>query len=892
MHQYFASPWLKPTDRALDWHGPVARDFVPFPHADLERPIAELFENIASLHPDRIALDDGNIRLTYRETVNAVRHLAARITSETKQGELIGILLAPSVDFPIAMLACFAAGRPFVPLDLHYPARWIADVTQDARMEAIIGRFDTPETDAAVPPSIRRIEMAVDTNDASFIASPLGPDEPALVLYTSGSTGKPKGIVNSQRNLLRRVEQYINAAHISAEDRFMPLSSDCTIAGLRERLTALLTGATLHLVDTQRAGARKILQRLHDDKITICYAVPALLRSLIQLDSEAAPKSLRVMRVGGDAVLWSDVELLRNWLPPECLIELGYSSTEAPIMQWFVPRDFPQSETRVPIGYPLPGNALAILDEDGKPAAPGEAGELVIRSPYVALGRWIGGRCVGDDFPTDPDDTHQRVLRTGDLARLRDDGLIDLIGRKDRQIKIRGQRIEPGELEAALRCNPDVIDTVVWPRRVGETYWLIAYVVSDETASADALKLYLKEVLPPALQPQRIYFVPEIPRLPSAKLDAKALELLDEKHRQAERVPDAANDNEVAGGDVETVVTNIWKRLLGIPSIHHDTDFFDLGGDSLLTLNMMFEIEEALGIELPVTMIYQTPTIASLSAAIEQHTKPEFSPLVPIRLDEGAPLFIMHGVGGNVMELFALGRQIEGPVYALQARGLDGHEEPNRSIADMAAYYLSAIRDVQPAGPYNLAGYSSGGLIAFEMAQQLNAANEKIGLLALIDTQTNARQWPLGVWLNVLKRRGRHHRAALGALTAMQKLSYGAKIIGSFCKRILWRFGIGKTSALVHPELRMPSALRKVFEATLEAVANYRPRRYDGDVLLLVSELGDPMMAEPGKIWPRYARAVKTRIIPGDHRSMIQGENGKTLAGILSGRLQACASSI
>jgi thioesterase domain-containing protein len=183
-------------------------------------------------------------------------------------------------------------------------------------------------------------------------------------------------------------------------------------------------------------------------------------------------------------------------------------------------------------------------------------------------------------------------------------------------------------------------------------------------------------------------------------------------------------------------------------------------------------------------------------------------------------------------------------------------------------------------------------LIAFEMAQQLKADGEKVDMLALIDTQTNARQWPIGVWLDVLRRRGRHHRATLGALTASQKFSYGAKIVGSFCKRILWRFGIGKTNAPAHPELRVPTALQKVFEATLEAVANYRPRRYDGDVLLLVSELGDPMMAEPGKIWPRYARAAKTRIIPGDHRSMIQGANGKILAGILSERLQACENSI
>ncbi|HSZ74499.1 MAG TPA: non-ribosomal peptide synthetase [Rhizomicrobium sp.] len=888
MHQYFASPWLKPSDRALDWHGPVARAFVPFPHADLERPITALFETVARDHADRIALDDGHVRLTYRETLHAVRHLARRIASETKAKELIGILLAPHVDFPIAMLACLAAGRPFVPLDLHYPARWIADVTEDAHMAAIIGRFDNAETDAAVPHSLRRIEMDVDTHETPVSHfAPVGPDEPALVLYTSGSTGKPKGIVNSQRALLRRVEQYINAAHINADDRFMPLSSDCTIAGLRERLTALLTGAALHLIDTQRAGARVILNRLHKDEITICYAVPALLRSLIQLDSKT-PLHLRVIRVGGDAVLWSDVELLRGWLSPECLIELGYSSTEAPIMQWFVPRDFSQDGARVPIGYPLPGNALAILSDDGKPAAPGEAGELVIRSPCVALGRWIDGHCVADDFPSDPEDNSTRILRTGDLVRLREDGLIDLIGRKDRQIKIRGQRIEPGEIEAALRRNAGVRDAAIFPRRVGESWWLIAYIVSGvANDSEEDLKAYLKDTLPPSLQPQRLYFVEEIPRLPSAKLNTKALEALDEINKGNERDALVAEPNiSHEASETENIVATIWKRLLDLPAIDREANFFDLGGDSLLTLNMMFEIEEVLDIELPVTMIYQTPTIASLSEAIEQHAEYKFSPLVPIRSGEGPPLFIVHGVGGNVMELFGFGKHIETRVYAIQARGLDGREEPNHSIAEMAAYYLSAIRVMQPNGPYNLAGYSSGGLIACEMAQQLKANGTNAQSLTLIDTQTNARQWPLAVWFDVLRRRGHHHRAAIRLLSTKEKIIYGAKIAASFYGRILWRLGLGKADISAPTEIRIPTALQKVFQATLEAVANYRPKRYDGEVLLCVSQLGNPMMAEPQKIWRRYVRKLDVQIIPGDHRTMIEGENGKVLADVLSAHLK------
>ena len=188
-----------------------------------------------------------------------------RAQSQTgrNRGDLVGILLAASVDYPVAMLACLAAGRMFVPLDLHYPQKWISDVVEQSAMVAIVCRFDDSQSVALVPDNVRRIDVSATKSDSHGAAlQPAGPDDPAFLLFTSGSTGRPKGIVNSQRNLLRRVAQYIGAAHINEKDRFLPLSSECTIAGLRERMTALLTGATLHLADVQRAGARAILSRL------------------------------------------------------------------------------------------------------------------------------------------------------------------------------------------------------------------------------------------------------------------------------------------------------------------------------------------------------------------------------------------------------------------------------------------------------------------------------------------------------------------------------------------------------------------------------------------------------------------------------------------------------
>lgn len=874
----FTQPWLNGSNYALDWNGPADRAFAPFADADLSRPIAERFARIAQAHPERIAIHDGTTGVTYRQAFDAVMALAALIAAETVQGELVGILLPASLDFPIAMLACLAAGRMFVPLDLHYPRAWLQDVMGESRMAAVIGRFDDPESEGIVPDGVRRIDLS-QSSPAQAAAEP-NPDvdAPALVLFTSGSTGKPKGIVNSQRALSRRAEQYINAAHINEHDAFLPLSSECTIAGLRERLTALLTGATLHLVDVQRAGARAILERMRDGGITMVYAVPALLRSLVQLGAGPAPDTLRVVRVGGEAVLWSDVEALRAWLPHDCRIELGYSSTEAPIMQWFVPRDFPSEGSRIPLGYPLAGNALGILGEDGEPVAPGEEGELVIRSPYVALGRWSNGVLDGADFPADPNDPACRILRTGDLVRLREDGMIDLIGRKDRQLKIRGQRVEPGELEAALRREPGVRDAAVFPRQVGRQWWLIAYICGE--ADPAALKAALKDTLPAPLQPQRIHVIDAIPRLASAKLDMKTLAARDEEFQQTELIS-PVTESAVPQGETETKVAAIWRGVLGRDTVGRDDDFFDLGGDSLMTLELMFAVEDVFGRSLPVTLIYDAPTVARFAAALDSGEAPAFSPLVKIKDGQGTPLFIVHGVGGNVMELFTVGRQIEGPVYALQARGLDGREAPARSVPAMAADYLSAIREIHPDGALRLAGYSSGGLIAFEMAQMLTAAGTPPAALTLIDTQTNARQWPLAIWLGLIVRRARRSLSKALTLSGREKIYHIGQSLMRFVRSIGWRLA-GKALPPTPAPVRLPPALQAVHDSTLFAVSRYRPSRYARPVRLILTETTDPMMASPARIWRRYCRTLAIHRVGGTHRTMIQGSNAAEVAQLLS----------
>src|SRR5438105_225236 len=396
--------WLEDSKHPLDWNGATTRIFSKFRDEDIDRPIIALFERVVRRHPNRIAVTDSDTSLSFAELWDGLSGLAETIAAETKPGDLIGILLPTCSMFPLAVLACLAAGRPFVALDPHYPSNWLSQVLEDARPALIIAREDIRRKDVpggvATSAPARVIHLTRLPQSAANGWRPAQPaqpglDQPACVLFTSGSTGRPKGIVNSQRNILQRVGQSINAAHINADDRFLTLASLCTIVGVRDTITALLAGASVHLLDPQRAGPREILNVIREEAITILFAFPGLLRSIIPHGGERAGDALRLVRVGGDTTLWSDIDRLRCWLGPQPGIQLIYAATEAPMMQWFIDDSCRADGDRIPIGYPLPGNRLALIDEHGRNTPPGEVGELVVASPYVALGLWANGAAAG-----------------------------------------------------------------------------------------------------------------------------------------------------------------------------------------------------------------------------------------------------------------------------------------------------------------------------------------------------------------------------------------------------------------------------------------------------------------------------------------------------------------
>jgi non-ribosomal peptide synthetase component F/thioesterase domain-containing protein/acyl carrier protein len=887
--------WLENGKLPLDWNGPAGRIFTKFHDEDLDRPIIAHFERVARGQRNRIAITDSHTSLSFSELWDGLSGLAETISAKTKPGDLIGIALPTCPILPAVLLACLAAGRPFVVLDPHYPGNWMGQVLDDARPALILGREDVLGAVETVAPRARVIHLTGLPQPArrGWRPAELGVDQPACVVFTSGSTGRPKGIVNSQRNLLQRVGQSINAAHINAEDRFLTLASLCTIVGVRDLITALLAGASVHLFDLQRTGAREILNVIRAEAITILFAFPALLRSVIAHAGEPAGDALRLVRIGGDTTLWSDIDRLRGWLAPESAVQLIYAATEAPMMQWFVDDSCRTDDPRIPIGYPLPGNRLSLIDEFGRSTQPGEVGELIVGSPYVSLGLWIGGHYAAGSIESNG----ARLFRTGDLLRQRPDGLLERMGRRDRQVKIRGTPVDLEGVEAVLREHPRVRDVGVLARKSSADggVTLVAYVCARDGAAGllDDLKGGLKEWMrssPPPMRPERFYLARKIPRLASSKLDLRALMALDEVNVQNERahVVGAAEAGPADGDCIAREVAHVWQEVLNTPVRGPEDDFFDVGGDSLKAITFIVAIEWALDLELPLTLINEAPTFARFCQALREHRASRYVPLVPLKPGTGLPsVFFIHGLGGNVAELFPMTRRMtySGAVIGIQARGLTGEEPPHTSVEAMAAEYVREVKALQPHGPYYLCGYSFGGLVAFEMAQQLWESGDEVGLVGLFDTTMSRLRWPLRVWLSILGRRLARFAAGVGAVPVYT-----------------WPAAIRRGASRVRDKLRryptpieLPSVLKaaptrflRVATTALIASARYRPGFYPGELTLFSPVGREPSLPSLESIWRKHARALSIVETAGTHSTMLSAPNAESTAGCLTQRLPVC----
>ena len=501
---------------------------VPPPALDdvfLNRPFHETVLGVASRMPDRIAARDGDRSLTFHALAHLIQALGTLVPHASDPARPVGILVTDSVRYMATVVGVWASGRVALLLDANHPADRTRLVMDGAGVALVVTDDGTPD---AVLHGRRVLNIDRDLRADTVSLPRVDPDAPCCIIGTSGSTGNPKLIVHSARTMAYRATIRAQRFGItSADTMFIGGNAQSTFGEVTHSVSGLATGATLELLNLRRIGLREAIARLVAARPTMARLPPSLARTLLDVDgASAALAHLHHVRVSAEQPLWSDIHALRRVVPANCHILNCYSSTEGVGTLWPIPTGTIPEQGIVPAGVLEGEGSYLLLDDDGQPVAAGQDGELVWRGRFLAIGEWIDGRLQPGRMAPDPSDPSYRIFRTGDLTRESDDGVLTVLGRKDRMVKINGIRVEPAEVEQAILAWPSVRDVVVLPVATPASTTLIACLEPSGAFPPDAisaLRRHLRTVLPSHMVPSRVTVLDRLPRLPNGKVDAVAL---------------------------------------------------------------------------------------------------------------------------------------------------------------------------------------------------------------------------------------------------------------------------------------------------------------------------------------------------------------------------------
>ena len=705
--------------------------------------VHELFEQQARLTPQAIALIQDAQRLSYAQLNARANRLAHRLIERGVQpGDRIAVRLARSIELVCAQLAVIKAGAAYVPIDPQLPAArqaWIADDSGACLMLTdAIG-------DEEIPQLTVEDREAEDHNGNPALRVSSGAT--AYIMYTSGSTGTPKGVMTPHQGITRLVRNNRYAA-FDADDRIAFAANPAFDASTMEVWAALLNGGALVVIAPEvMMEAERLAAELQRHRITTLFLTTALFNQYVHSISGALAQ-LKYLISGGEKEDPGAYARLLQERGPVHLIH-AYGPTETTTFATTARIERAEGEARLPIGKPIGNTRAYLLDARGRPVPMGAVGELHIGGVGVALGYLNRPELTAQRFLSDPFNPvgGGRMYRTGDLARYLPDGSLEYQGRCDQQIKLRGFRIEPGEIEVQLAASPWVREAVVQvcstehhPRLVA---WIVPTADVDRSALQGQLRAYLSERLPEYMVPSAYVWLDALPLTANGKLDRRALP-------EPERAAVGTREYVAPQGETETTLARVWCELLEIGQIGRHDNFFELGGHSLLAVRLSSQLRQQ-GITLPVQAIFNHPILAELAERIDRRTaEAPLRKAVPARSSGSRPpLFFVPTGFGDHSYVFELAKEIDEtfPVYAVPWPAV---EEKPATMSDMAASAVALIREVQPQGPYHLAGYSSGGVLAYAIAEQLQSVGEAVAFLGLIDTlrPVEAMHSPVQLLLN------------------------------------------------------------------------------------------------------------------------------------------------
>lgn len=741
---------------------------------DFSKSLIDRIDHQADVQADHIAINAIDRRLTYAELRDESNKIAAHIRNQKlKPGSLIAVAMDRNSHLITSMLGIWKAGHAYVPLDPNYPSHRIEMIFEDAEIELVLTESTIADRLPSKSPKILMDFFNWSTPTAPEACELINPSDTAYVIFTSGSTGRPKGVVVPHRGVLNFIQSIHREPGMDQKDKLLALTTISFDIAVLEIWGMLSCGGTVELAsETLARDPQAIIERLSKGDITIMQATPATW-SMILEQSWPGNNQLKVF-TGGEALSY---HLARELVSRSASVWNFYGPTETTVYSTIALIDEKAlaSSENILIGRPIDNTFVYVLDEQHQALPAGVTGHLYIGGIGVADGYLNRDDLTKERFVADPylhriadakgiqgmGDMHPpRMYNTGDLAQFLPDGSLVYLGRSDQQVKLRGFRIELGEIEHHLRNHPDISSVAVILHGKGSDAKLLAFYIPVSTKSIEwaSFAAYLRPLLPDYMIPAHFIAVDAFPMTPNGKLDRNAL-----SRTELELTQTPSADLLEARDIFEFRMASIWKTVLGLDHVSPQHHFFELGGHSLLAVRMMAMVNAEFGIQLPLVNLFHYPTLESFTRNLRTSTEGStaWPTIIPLRkgTDSKKAIILIPGAGGNIlyMQSLAMRLDVDIPVFGLQPPGLDGVSAVCTTIEELASHYLDAVRDTIPERNVILVGHSFGGLLAFEMARQLEGTSAldvqlKHKAIILDSSAPNwfeptGKDWPMEKWI-------------------------------------------------------------------------------------------------------------------------------------------------
>ncbi|MBP5971508.1 amino acid adenylation domain-containing protein [Brasilonema sp. CT11] len=901
---------------------PQARLLLPDPTTAIPEPEYELvtttFASWVNSTPERKAVCQGSRTWNYEELGKSSQALARVILSHGLQrGDVVALYGTSSFGLIASMLAVLLSAGVLMTLDPQLPSDRQKLILKEAKAKYILDIDGQHPEGEEIWQSLTVIRVNKNTGavinyrqeSSHTIPLPeISGNDAVYIFFTSGSTGIPKGVLGCHKGIAHFISWQRQTFRISQQDRIAQLTKLSFDAILRDIFLPLTSGATLCLpADGDNLEPTKILRYLEREQISVVHTVPSLAQSwLVNIPKEVSLANLRWLFFSGEPLKEILIRRWRDAFPQAGEIINLYGATETTLVKCYYQVPSEPTSGIQPVGWPLPETQALVLGANGQLCGIGEPGEIILRTPFCSLGyinakEEMRSRFVKNHFRNDEKDL---LYYTGDRGRYLPDGSLEILGRQDYQVKIRGIRIELGEIETVLAQHPSIHQTVVIDREddLGEQR-LVAYIIptQESTPTISEFRRFLSTKLPQYMLPSSFVFLDSLPLTPNGKVDRRALPTPSYISNLATFVEPR--------NQIEMQLVQIWSKILKVDKMGVQDNFFDLGGHSLLAPYLMAQIKQQFGKDIPLTSLFQNPTIEQLATIMEKDSDCSiWSPLVAIQPNGSKPpLFCLPGANGNPFYLYNLARCLgqDQPFYSFQANGLDRQLESVTQVEDIATQYIRALQLVQPQGPYFLAGHSFGGKVAFEMAQQLLDKGHKVALVTIVDTKAPSHQeksvvsdWDNAKWLTEF--------ATLMEIVFAKNLDISEDILQSLVweeqlKYVLQRL---KNADILSPNDEITQLNNSIQVLKANCLVNYMPKKvYPTQITLLrASEISvkEPTSRLPSGIlqdsawgWNKFsAQPVDVHFVPGNHVTMMTQPHVQVLAEQLKASIHQAQANI